>query len=96
MRTVFEIRVIKGAGEIPSPQYENDEYYAVTGYGTTIDDAARMATRAMVDHIAGKSGMSRTEAYVLASTVADLKIAETVDVPHMLVTMRIPKHILGQ
>jgi acetamidase/formamidase len=96
LRTVFEIRVIKGAGDIPSPQYENDEYYAVTGYGTTIDDAARMATRAMVDHIAGKSDMSRTEAYVLASTVADLKIAETVDVPHMLVTMRIPKHILGE
>lgn len=93
LRVVYEIGLIKGAGNIPSPQYENDTHFSVTGFGETIDDAARMATRAMIDHIVGATGMSRTEAYVLASTAADLKIAETVDVPHMLVTMRIPKSI---
>ena len=79
--------------DIPSPQYETDHSYSVTGYGVTIDDAAKMAIRAMIDYIVDQTGMSRTEAYVLASLSADLKIAETVDVPHMLVTMTIPKHI---
>ena len=30
---------------------------------------------------------------MLSSLAGDLKIAETVDVPHMLVTMHMPKHI---
>ncbi len=33
------------------------------------------------------------EAYMLCSLVGDLKIAETVNHPHMLVTMHAPKHI---
>ena len=35
------------------------------------------------------------EAYALASVAADLKIAEVVDVPHMLVSMKIAKEIFG-
>lgn len=93
LRVVYEIHVVKEGRDIPSPQYETDHSYSVTGYGVTIDDAAKMAIRAMIDYIVDQTGMSRTEAYVLASLSADLKIAETVDVPHMLVTMTIPKHI---
>ena len=95
LRVVYEINLIKGGRAMPSPQYESDTHYSVTGYGVTIDDAARMATRTMVDYIVAETGMSRTEAYVLASLSADLKIAEVVDVPHMLVTMRIAKDLLS-
>jgi acetamidase/formamidase len=93
LRVVYEISVTKESRDIPSPQYETDQSYSVTGYGVTIDDAAKMAIRAMIDYIIEQTGLSRTEAYVLASLSADLKIAETVDVPHMLVTMTIPKDI---
>lgn len=95
LRVVYEIELIKNGRDMPSPQYESDTHYSVTGYGVTIDDAAKMATRAMLDYIVDETGMDRTEAYVLASLAADLKIAEVVDVPHMLVTMRIDKGLLN-
>jgi acetamidase/formamidase len=93
MRIVYEIRVIKGGRSIAEPQYETDEYYATTGFATTIDEAAKKATRYMIDYLVEMRGLSREQAYMLASLAGDLKIAETVDVPHMLVTMHMPKHI---
>ncbi len=95
LRVIFEIELIKAGRDMPSPQYESPSHYSVTGYGETIDDAAIMATRAMVDYIVDVTGMTRTEAYVLSSLAAHLKIAEVVDVPHMLVTMRIDKSVLN-
>jgi acetamidase/formamidase len=93
MRIVYEISVIKGGRSIPEPQYETDEYYATTGFATTIDEAAKKATRYMIDYLVETKGLSREQAYMLCSLAGDLKIAETVDVPHMLVTMHMPKHI---
>mgnify|MGYP000203317214 CR=1 FL=1 len=40
--------------------------------------------------------ISDEDAYMLCSLVGDLKIAEVVDVPNMLVTMHFPKSILTQ
>ena len=39
-------------------------------------------------------GLDRTDACVLASLAADLRIAAVVDVPHVLVAMHIPKRVL--
>jgi acetamidase/formamidase len=75
------------------PQYETDEYYATTGFATTIDEAAKKATCYMIDYLVETRGLSREQAYMPASLAGDLKIAETVDVPHMLVTMHMPKSI---
>lgn len=96
MRIVYEISVIKGGRSIAEPQYETDEYYATTGFATTIDEAAKKATRYMIDYLVETRGLSREQAYMLASLAGDLKIAETVDVPHMLVTMHLPKHIFRE
>jgi acetamidase/formamidase len=96
MRIVYEISVIKGGRSIPEPQYETDEYYATTGFATTIDEAAKKATRYMIDYLVETKGLSREQAYMLCSLAGDLKIAETVDVPHMLVTMHMPKHIFTE
>ena len=93
MRIVYEISVIKGGRTIPEPQYETNEYYATTGFATTIDEAAKKATRYMIDYLVDTKGLSREQAYMLCSLAGDLKIAETVDVPHMLVTMHMSKHI---
>lgn len=92
-RIVYEVEVLKDRPEIQEPQYETDDYYAVTGFGETIDEAAEKATRYMIDHLEASRGMDRTEAYTLASLAGDLHIAEVVDVPHMLVTMHLPKDI---
>jgi acetamidase/formamidase len=96
MRIVYEIRVIKGGRSIPEPQYETDEYYATTGFATTIDEAAKKATRYMIDYLVETKSLSREQAYMLCSLAGDLKIAETVDVPHMLVTMHMPKSIFTE
>ena len=95
LRVVYELEVIKGAGPIPSPHYETDEFYAVTGFAPTIDEAARNAVQAMVDYLVGARDLSRQEAYQLASMAGDLKISEVVDVPNMLVAMRISKDVIG-
>ena len=91
MRIVYEVNVVTDKPYLAEPQYETDAYYAVTGFATTIDEAARKASRYMIDYIVAEHGLDRTEAYVLASLAADLHIAEVVDVPHMLVTMHLSK-----
>ncbi len=95
MRIIYEVRVIKGGRALAEPQYETDEYYAVTAFGTTIDEAARKAAGYMIDYLVDEHGLDRTEAYVLASLAGDFKISETVDVPHMLVSMHMSKEVLG-
>lgn len=94
MRIVLELNVVKGGRSIPEPQYETDEYYAVTGFGTSIDEATRKATLLMIDYLEAEHGISRDDAYVLASLAGDLKISETVDMPHYLVSMHISKEVL--
>ena len=94
MRIRYRLSVRKDMS-IEEPQYESDTYYATTGFGTTIDEAARKATKYMVDHLVIKRNMSWEEAYMLCSLAADLKIAEVVDEPHMLVAMHLPKAIFN-
>ncbi|WP_370087410.1 acetamidase/formamidase family protein [Ekhidna sp.] len=93
MKFLVEIEVLKGSS-ISEPQYENDDVYAVTAFATTIDEAAKKATRYMIDYLMSNHGLSRNDAYMLCSLAGDLKIAEVVDVPHMLVTMSISKEVL--
>lgn len=92
MRIRFRLKVLKDK-TIMEAQYESEEYYATTGFATTIDEAAKKATRYMVGHISNTYNMSWDEAYMLCSLIGDLKIAEVVDKPHMLVTMHIPKSV---
>ena len=94
MKFLVEIELIKDR-DLPEPQYENDDVYAVTAYATTIDEAAKKATRYMIDHLTSNYSLSENDAYMLCSLAGDLKIAEVVDVPHMLVTMSINKEVLN-
>lgn len=95
MRMILEVEVQKG-GRLPAePEYETDDYYAVTAFGTTIDEAARKATLFMIDYLASERGLSREDAYMLCSLAGDLKISEAVDMPHYLVSMHMPKGIFN-
>jgi acetamidase/formamidase len=93
MRIIYELNVIKGKRHLKEPQYETDDYYAVTAFATTLDEAAKKAVHYMVDYLEAEHGLSRTEAYVLCSLAGDLKIAEVVDAPHMLVSVHMSKKI---
>lgn len=96
MRIVYEVNVVKTKPHLTEPQYETDDYYAVTGFAESIDEATRKATRYMIDYLEAEKGLERTDAYVLASLAGDLHIAEVVDVPHMLVTMHISKNLFTE
>lgn len=95
MRIVYEVEVLKGGRSIDEPEYETDDYYAVTAFGTTIDEAAKKAVKYMVKYLEAEHDLTTSEAYALCSLAGDLKIAEVVDVPHMLVAMHMSKEVLG-
>lgn len=96
MRIVLELRVLKGVRSIAEPEYETADTYAVTAFATTLDEAGRKATRYMVAYLMHEHGLERNEAYALCSLAGELRIAEVVDVPHVLVAMHIPKKIFNK
>jgi len=94
LRIIYQIELIKNKS-LTEPQYETPDYYATTGFAHTIDEAAKKATLYMVQYLIEQHDLTKDEAYALCSLAGDLKIAEVVDLPNMLVTMHMPKHVLG-
>lgn len=95
MRIRYRIEVVTDPPPIHEPQYETDDFYAVTAFATTLDEAAEKATVYMIDYLIAEHGLAPEEAYILCSLAGDLKISEVVDVPHVLVSMHMPKSVLG-
>ena len=92
MRIVFRVNLIKGGPRISEPQYETKDFYAVTAFAKTLDEAAKKATRYMVAWLVEAHGLERHEANMLGSVAGDLKIAEVVD-GNVLVLMHMPKSV---
>jgi acetamidase/formamidase len=49
------------------------------GLHTDLDEAARLATREMVDFLVSEKRMSREDAYILCSLAVDLRVTQLVD-----------------
>jgi formamidase len=66
----------------------------LTGEGENADLdltlAARQALVEMLGWLAAERGLTREQAYALASVAADLRVAEAVNVPNCVVTCRLP------
>jgi acetamidase/formamidase len=73
-----------------TPKCDRRGYYATTGIGPDLMEAARTATRAMLDHLVRRYRLGRQEAYVLCSVAVDLKISEVVDAPNWIVSAYLP------
>jgi acetamidase/formamidase len=58
--------------------------------------AARRALLEMLGWLEAERGLSRQQAYVLASVAADLRVAEAVNVPNGVVTCRLPLDVFEQ
>jgi acetamidase/formamidase len=76
------------------PRAETPTDWMTMGMDRDLTRATELAVRNMVDLLMEKRGLSRMEAYRLASIAADLHIAELVD-QNVGVYMTIPKAILG-
>jgi acetamidase/formamidase len=49
------------------------------GLHPDLNEAARMATREMIDFLVSEKGMSRDEAYIFCSLAVDLHVTQIVD-----------------
>jgi acetamidase/formamidase len=78
LRGTFELRVRKGQ-RLRWPRAETPTHYITMGLSEDLNEAARIATREMIDFLVETKGLSRDDAYVLCSLAADLRVTQTVD-----------------
>jgi acetamidase/formamidase len=79
------------AGELARTQ--TSSYHVCTGVAPDLLEASKRAVRAMIDHLGGRYGLGRQEAYALVSVACDLRIHEVVDVPNWVVGAFLPEDI---
>jgi acetamidase/formamidase len=83
------VDLIKGA-YAPIPRIENDNEVMFVGSGRPLEDAARVAFKAMIDWVQHASGLSDLDAYQFVSQNAKAPIIQLVD-PEYTVLVRIEK-----
>ncbi len=80
-------------------------FFATTGQSFTREGvarsedvtlAARNALLNMIDHLVDVRGFTDQQAYAICSVAVDLRIAELVDVPNMVVSALLPLHIFTE
>jgi acetamidase/formamidase len=78
LRGTFELRVRKGQ-RLRWPRAETPTHYITMGLSEDLNEAARLATREMIDFLMAEKKMTRDDAYVLCSLAADLHVTQAVD-----------------
>jgi len=68
--------------------------HVTTGVAEDLHEAARGATRAMIERLSGL-GLDAEEAYALLSVAGDLRIHELVNAPQWVVGMALPQAVLA-
>ena len=66
-------------------------YEVTTGIGSDLMDGAKAAVSGMIDLLGAHHGMAATDAYMLCSVCADLRISEIVDKPNWIVSLYFPR-----
>jgi acetamidase/formamidase len=75
-----EIQVVLQKGRrLRWPRAETPTHYITMGLDPDLDEAAKIATREMLDFLVETKGLSREEAYLLASAAMDLVVTQVVD-----------------
>lgn len=70
--------------------------YAALGIHADPREAARMALRGLLDWLVKTKGLTRVEAYMLASVAASLRMSEVVDMPNYAISCSIPLNTFDQ
>lgn len=75
-----EVQVVLHKGRAMRwPRAETATHYITMGLNADLDEAAKMATREMLDFLVESKGLSRDDAYMLASAAMDLVVTQAVD-----------------
>jgi acetamidase/formamidase len=88
---MFRFVLHKGKS-IAGPRAETPTHYILMGIDLDLDRAMRMATLDAVDFLVQEKGLTRDEAFSLASLAVDFHVAEVVDLTQ-LVAAKIPKSL---
>lgn len=75
------------------PRAETPTHFITMGLHPDLNEAARMATREMIDYLVTEKGMKREDAYILTSLGVDLHVTQLVDETKGVHAM-LPKSIL--
>jgi len=75
---VFRFAVHKNM-KLRWPRAETPTHYITIGLNESLDEAARRATREMIDYLMTERGLSRDDAYMLTSAAVDLHVTQVVD-----------------
>jgi acetamidase/formamidase len=94
------------AAALPGPRFiaprpvtghvDGKGYDVTMGVSPDLMEAARSATRDMVDLLCASRSLSRVDAYMLCSTCGDLRLSEVVDRPNWVVSMYLPRILFDQ
>jgi acetamidase/formamidase len=75
-----EIQVVLHKNKpLKQPRAETPTHFMTMGLSANLDEAAKIATREMLDWIVEMKGLSREDAYMLASAAMDLVVTQVVD-----------------
>jgi acetamidase/formamidase len=58
---------------------ETPTHIITIGLDEDLDEAARIATREMIDYLVSEKGLTRDDAYIVCSAAVDLRVSQTVD-----------------
>jgi acetamidase/formamidase len=78
LRGTIQVTVRRGRS-LRWPRAETPTHYIAMGLNTDLDEAARLATREMIDWLVAERGMTREDAYILCSIAMDLRVTQLVD-----------------
>ena len=91
-----EVQLVLHKGKsIRLPRAETPTHYMTMGLHVDLDEAARIATREMLDFLVEQKGLTRDDAYMLASAAMDLMVTQVVDGTKGIHAM-IPKAIFAK
>src|SRR5262245_49336991 len=78
-----------------TPRGARGPCFVTTAHGPDLFASSQQAVRYMIDHLVSERGLSREEAYILASVCVDLRISEIVDAPNWIVSAFLPESVFG-
>jgi len=93
-RGTLTVDLIKGR-TVGTPRVESDEYIMAVGSARPMEDAARIAFYELVMWLEADYGIERLTAYQLCSQVANVRLANMVDILYSVVA-KFPKRYLPQ
>ena len=89
---------LKASGEIPPTHtyLDSEVITPLTNLSEDLTLAARDALTRMLDYIEREHGLTREQAYILASVAVDLRVGQVVDVPNYVITAVLNEDVFAE